>query len=53
MYVHRYITLLVSEEEEGEGRERRREGKGWGKEVGRQGQAYILTILFPLCPAPQ
>ena len=27
MYVHRYITLLVSEEEEGEGRERRREGK--------------------------
>ena len=37
-------------------RQRDKEGgktKGWGKEVGRQGQAYILTILFPLCPAPQ
>ena len=46
------------EKKEREG-ERRREGRE-GKQkkevhvhVGRQGQAYILTILFPLCPAPQ
>ena len=52
MYVH-HITCVRGRRGR---RQREKEGgktKGWEKEVERQGQAYILTILFPLCPAPQ